>query len=124
MPRRKWTVDELLAAFISLSPADQAAFLLAARKSLSPAREFLLGVDMVGDPNGAFRGLLHVAAMQDRLLKRYHPRTQAQRDAELTDRHEAGETQSSLAEEYEMREGAVAQAIRRERRRREAAKHG
>ncbi len=117
MPPRKVTVDGLLASFKSLSPAEQDAFLLAVRKLLSPSREFLLGVDMVGDPNGAFREMLRAGISLYQSLRRHHKRTVAERNAELVALNDAGKSYGTLAKEYGMKPGTVAKAVAGERKR-------
>jgi hypothetical protein len=90
MPR-EWTVDALRTAFDALGPAEQDAFLLAAIKSLPPARQRLLGVDVLVDPEGVFRQAIsradQVWEAQGTLLQLVQnhlkgPRVKAQRTAE------------------------------------------
>jgi hypothetical protein len=121
MRRRNLTVDELLAAFKSLTPTEQDTFVRNAYRELTPSQQLHITVDVLGDPNGSFRELLRTTGGLYQALLRHHQSPKAKRNAEIVERASRGESQGSIALDLKMNRPAVAAVLRRARRKSQEA---
>jgi hypothetical protein len=128
MPRKR-TVDALLAAFKSLGPAEQDEFMRRAHEALTATQQLYFAADVTAAPEHPLRDMIRASGAMWQMLRRHHPRTQAERDAEIVDRLERGEKRKDLLREYaaephEMDRDAFDKAVSRERRRRKQQQAG
>jgi hypothetical protein len=125
MRRRKWSVGDLLAGLRSLSPSEQDEFVRGIPGVIGPDRAFMLGVDLLGEPGGAFRNslkeLVHAGEAQHQALGAAVAQLEAARarasraDPEALERTRALDMQGFTDEQIAEKEGITVDAVRARR---------